>query len=186
MSTDTILRPGLRKAGGGVATLLILGVMALPAQAQSINDRLQQIQGAIAQLHTSLNTFAADTLTRLSSISERLTTIADRLAPPATPAALSTGYDFKPDLHFSECRVVNVGTTQGNVRLRLMRRDGVELAASTNTLSPSQGTTISEILTAPSAAVWCRFEPQSPGMELRASLNISPPGGTSIVVREAR
>jgi len=75
----------------------------------------------------------------------------------------------------------------GNVRFRLMRADGTEIASSTNTLQPGQGTTFSQILGSPAASMWCRFEPQDVGMQLRASLNISNPvTGLSVVSREAR
>jgi len=114
-------------------------------------------------------------------------TIADRLAPPGTPVPLSTGMEFKPVDHFGECRAVNVSSVAGNVRFRLMRSDGVELASSTNTLQPGQGTTFTQILGSPAASIWCKFEPQALGVELRASLNMSNPvSGISVVSREAR
>jgi hypothetical protein len=68
-----------------------------------------------------------------------------------------------------------------------MRSDGVELASSTNTLQPGQGTTFTQILGSPAASIWCKFEPQALGVELRASLNMSNPvSGISVVSREAR
>jgi hypothetical protein len=183
---STAVHAQVRGAQAAVA-LSLLAITAPPAHAQSVQDRITQLQGSVAQLqnslaqlHASFNAFASDTTSRLSAI-------AAQLAPPTAPVALSTGVERRPTDHFGECTVLNVGASAGNVRIRLMRSDGTELAASTNTVQPNQATGISQILGSPAASVWCRFEPQVAGMQLRASLNITNPvTGMSVVAREAR
>jgi hypothetical protein len=175
------LRSTSTKTRKAIALLLpVLGCLPMHALAEPITDRLAQIQSSLTQIQAALSAFAAAT-------TAQLTVIADRLAPPTSPVAISTGLEFKPADHFGECRAVNVSTVAGNVRFRLMRADGTEIASSTNTLQPGQGTTFSQILGSPAASMWCRFEPQDVGMQLRASLNISNPvTGLSVVSREAR
>jgi hypothetical protein len=181
LSAPRSIRPWRRHIAIRAALmLLIAGLGPMPAQAQSVQDRLAQLQASMSQLQASLNSFASD-------ITARLTVIADKLAPPSTPVPLSTGVEFRPLDHFGECRGLNVGSTAGNVRFRLMRSDGVELASTTYTLQPGHGSTLSQILGSSAALIWCRFEPQDLGVQLRAGLSISNPvTGLSVVTREAR
>jgi hypothetical protein len=183
-----------------VFVIAFITIAATTAGAQTSNqgnptilDEVRVLQSSVDALASQLaaiSNVGGNVTTQLTAIATQLTALTNTVNALATPpAAVSTGFSYKPVGYSAGCSAQNVGTSPVTVTFELLKLDGlVQQSVSNQVLAAGHAGGFTQSVGSAGNHFWCRISMLSgSSANLRANMDIiNEATGFSLVTREAR
>jgi hypothetical protein len=151
---------------------------------------LQASVDALASQLAAIANVGGNVSAQLTAITNQLTALTTTVNTLVTPpAAVSTGFSYKPVGYSAGCSAQNVGASPVTVTFELVKLDGlVQQSSLNNVIAPGHAGGFTQSVGSAGNHFWCRMSVvNGSSANLRANMDIiNEVTGASLITREAR